>query len=267
VTPKIGGNAASCNYEQHGHVGFAWGARRDVLSRCLLYDKALVGSGDHIMAHAAAGQMNHPCIEKVFKDDIEDIRRWSARFATATKTYVGYVPGDLYHIWHGDVEKRQYLKRTKEFTGKSKQITRKDKNGLYIAEKGHNVYVTNYFQQREVPPVTDDGSDMLTSAVAAYATDSATMGILAGGDPVGAILGASLADHERHERDQEARMQAILDQQRASEQRIMGALEHSTPPPPDIEAPPDVVPPVVPADGLLENPEAKADPGDDANFS
>lgn len=40
---------------------------------------------------------------------------------------IGYVPGDLYHIWHGDIEKRQYLKRIKDFTPKNKRFHTKDK--------------------------------------------------------------------------------------------------------------------------------------------
>jgi hypothetical protein len=39
----------SLNYNTHGHVGFAWGARREVLDNCPLYDKALIGGADHIL--------------------------------------------------------------------------------------------------------------------------------------------------------------------------------------------------------------------------
>lgn len=31
------------NYNNHGHVGFAWGAKREILDRVPLYDKALIG--------------------------------------------------------------------------------------------------------------------------------------------------------------------------------------------------------------------------------
>ena len=95
-------------YNTHGHVGFAWGARREVLERVPLYDKALIGGADHIIAHAAVGQINHPCITKSFTDNIEEVNEWSQRFFEETQGYVSYVPGNLFHIWHGDVSKRQY---------------------------------------------------------------------------------------------------------------------------------------------------------------
>jgi hypothetical protein len=37
------GNSGNANYDKHGHVGFAWGARREVLDAVPLYDRALVG--------------------------------------------------------------------------------------------------------------------------------------------------------------------------------------------------------------------------------
>ena len=68
------------NYDKHGHVGFAWGARREVLDEMPLYDKALIGGADHIMAHAAAGQIGHSCITKSFTDDIDAVNEWSKLF-------------------------------------------------------------------------------------------------------------------------------------------------------------------------------------------
>jgi hypothetical protein len=54
------------DYDLHGHVGFAWGARREVLeSSGGFFDRGLIGGADHVMAHAAVGQIPHPCIQKV----------------------------------------------------------------------------------------------------------------------------------------------------------------------------------------------------------
>lgn len=49
-------------YEQHGHTGFAWAARRQLLEKHGLYDAALDGTGDHLMAHAMCGDLDSPCI-------------------------------------------------------------------------------------------------------------------------------------------------------------------------------------------------------------
>jgi hypothetical protein len=139
--------SADENYDLHGHVGFAWGARRSVVDAMPLYDKALIGGADHIMAHAAAGHIKHKCICKSFTDDIDAINEWSEQFRRVVGQRLGYVKGDLFHIWHGDVTKRQYLKRIQDFTSTAKEITEKDENGLYVSDK--DGYVKEYMQHRE----------------------------------------------------------------------------------------------------------------------
>lgn len=144
------------NYDKHGHVGFAWGAQRWLLDEYPLYDRALIGGADHIIAHAAAGHIPHPCIRKSFTDDIEAVEEWSKNFHRYATGGIGYVPGDLYHIWHGDIEKRQYLKRIQEFTPVTKTITERDDNGFYTTAAAIP-YVTDYFANREVSePVLEE---------------------------------------------------------------------------------------------------------------
>lgn len=182
------------NYNVHGHVGFAWGARREILDTVPLYDKALVGGADHIIAHAAAGQINHNCITNAFKETIDEIESWSRRFHYVVNGRIGYVEGTLHHIWHGDVAKRQYLKRVQEFTPQTKTITKKDSNGLY--ETDDDSYVKKYFSHREVKPNNvNDG--FVESMMIGYATDSAAMGTIMGGNPVGAIIGDMLNDNDQ----------------------------------------------------------------------
>jgi hypothetical protein len=139
------------NYDIHGHVGFAWGANLQKLKEILLYDKALIGGADHIMAHAAVGQINHDCIHKSFTDDIDTIIMWSKKFHNIFMGRLTYVSGDLYHIWHGDLKDRKYLKRIQDFTSKTKNIHLKDSNGLYISNDIEtNTYIANYYKEREL---------------------------------------------------------------------------------------------------------------------
>lgn len=154
----------SNDYDIHGHVGFAWGARLDFLKSINgLYDKGLVGGADHIMAHAFAGEIPCECIEKSFGDQ-EDLLNWSKNaYREMGFLGIGYVPGNLYHLWHGDIEKRQYLKRIQEFTSKAQNIKHRDDNGLFITDD--DSYVRNYFQFREFSDVLIDtvNSDNLFS--------------------------------------------------------------------------------------------------------
>jgi len=198
------------NYNEHGHVGFAWAARRDVLDRVPLYDRALIGGADHIMAHAAAGQIGCSCIAKSFTDDIEEVKKWSYDFYTVVNKEISYVKGSLYHIWHGDIEKREYLKRVQDFTAKTKNITEKDANGLYVtADKENEAYMKNYFNHREVKPrefernISDD--NFMQSVAMGYVTDSTILGTVLGGNPLGAALGDMLNDSDKssHSNDEQ----------------------------------------------------------------
>lgn len=206
------------NYDKHGHVGFAWGARRELLDSMPLYDKALVGGADHIMAHAAAGQIGHSCITKSFTDNIDEVNEWSDAFYSHVRGKIGYVKGDLYHIWHGTLESRQYLKRIQDFTPISKNITQKDENGLFITDD--DSYVREYFDHREKTNTTDilhesfkvientnkkierreqlrnmypnADDSFIESMMLGYLTDSTLMGTAMGGNMLGAMIGDSL---------------------------------------------------------------------------
>jgi hypothetical protein len=139
------------NYDKHGHVGFAWGARRELLEAVPLYDRALIGGADHIIAHAAAGQIGHACITKSFTDNIQEIDEWSWHFYGVTQGKIGYVKGNLYHLWHGDIHDRQYLQRIQDFTSQTVSITRRDDNGFFVtADPKIDRYMRNYFRRREV---------------------------------------------------------------------------------------------------------------------
>ena len=146
------------NYDQHGHVGFAWAARREVLDRIPLFDKGLIGGADHVIAHAAASHIPHTCIRRAFADDIEAVVKWSYEFRDACVAFssssgrrVGFVKGDLLHIWHGELKDRQYAQRVKEFTGMTKNVHTRDANGLFVTDDlATQAYTHSYFQKRDV---------------------------------------------------------------------------------------------------------------------
>lgn len=177
------------NYDNHGHVGFAWGAKRELLDKVPLYDKALIGGADHIMAHAAAGQIPHICITKSFTDNIDEINDWSRKFFDVMQGKIGYVEGNLFHIWHGDLKKRQYYRRIKEFTKETLNITERDENGLFITKKGNHPYMDDYYQHRET---TEDDDTFLTSMTMGYAMNNGVAGGLIGGNLLGGIVGDML---------------------------------------------------------------------------
>lgn len=84
--------AENLMFDIHGHTGFAWGIRREILDEILLFDKAIVGTADHIIAHAAVGQIPHNCIDKAFLDTElrQQIYQWSRKFNRETQNKLGF---------------------------------------------------------------------------------------------------------------------------------------------------------------------------------
>lgn len=59
------GQVHAGDFHAHGHTGFAWAAQRRLLGRHGLYEAALNGNGDHLIAHAMVNDLASPCIEGV----------------------------------------------------------------------------------------------------------------------------------------------------------------------------------------------------------
>lgn len=146
------GLSNSRNYENHGHVGMAWGARMDILEKIKLYDKAIIGGGDHVIAHAVAGDCNHCCISKSFGEE-SDLQEYSLKLGAYAKGKLTYTEGVIFHEWHGNIEKRDYYNRI-TYSGKKIKEKMSSENGFYKSEN-EDLY-TSYMLTREV---LDDTSD------------------------------------------------------------------------------------------------------------
>lgn len=95
------------------HPGFAWAMRRETWAAIGgFYDRAILGSADRYMAHAFIGDVG-PFIEhKGFAPAlVRSVLSWQDRTFSVVRGNVGYVPGLLYHFWHGNKRQRQYVER------------------------------------------------------------------------------------------------------------------------------------------------------------
>lgn len=104
-----------------GHPGYVWAARRDVLQRIGFYDKCILGHADIVMAVAFSHNVARdgpfpqawephwtpgwsPALQ-------EDIRAWQTLTADVVQGDLGFLPGNIYHLWHGPRSNRNYGNR------------------------------------------------------------------------------------------------------------------------------------------------------------
>jgi hypothetical protein len=89
-------------------MGMAWAARRKILEDHGLYDAMIVGSGDRALVGALYGQFEKIIsIFQLNRARQEHYLKWANPYHQAVEDRVTYVPGRLYHLWHGDVESRR----------------------------------------------------------------------------------------------------------------------------------------------------------------
>jgi hypothetical protein len=103
-------------YRFHGQPGLAWAARRSVLEAGL-YDACIIGGGDHVIAHGIFGESDASCIERLTgggTGHMAHVHRWATALSQQVRGALGYVPGAVLHLWHGELSDRQYRTRHRE---------------------------------------------------------------------------------------------------------------------------------------------------------
>jgi hypothetical protein len=98
-------------FEKHGHTGFAWAARREMLPGGL-YDASIMGSADHLMAHAFCGEPASSCARRLLGEPhYQHFLQWAMELPPITQEGLGFIEGALLHLWHGELIDRRYLDR------------------------------------------------------------------------------------------------------------------------------------------------------------
>jgi hypothetical protein len=116
------GAAASGEFDPHGHTGFAWAARRDILEEVGLYDVCIAGSADHLMAHVFARQFENPCVDRIvgkMGPYREHFLRWARRADAVVQGSLTAGTGMLRHLWHGALTNRKYVERNAQLARSS----------------------------------------------------------------------------------------------------------------------------------------------------
>jgi hypothetical protein len=114
------------------HPGFAWACTRKAYERMGgLYDKGILGAGDHAMSFSFIGNCEGSCNPGATEEYKQTLREFEKRCAGVR---LGYVPGVIRHHFHGAKKNRQYSERWKILVsnGYSPQLHITKKNGLLV---------------------------------------------------------------------------------------------------------------------------------------
>jgi hypothetical protein len=97
-------------------TGFAWAARRTLLGQHGFFDACILGGGDRAMNCAAT-----QCFEEMAKRHYWNKRQqdryaaWAAPFYESVRGEIGYLEGDIFHLWHGNMPDRNTRTRHQGF--------------------------------------------------------------------------------------------------------------------------------------------------------
>lgn len=92
--------------------GHAWAARRSILEQCGFYDAMVIGGGSRAILYAMLGEIETFCARSLLTPaHATHFRNWARRFFQLAQAQVGYLPGTIGHLWHGETEYRNYVDR------------------------------------------------------------------------------------------------------------------------------------------------------------
>jgi len=99
-----------------GHMGFAWAARRKALDAAGFYDRFITGGGDLVITAAMYGYAETPEARQWLDGhctpaQVADVAAWARTFYSEVNRSISYTPGNVFHLWHGSAEDRQYNER------------------------------------------------------------------------------------------------------------------------------------------------------------
>jgi hypothetical protein len=100
-------------YMDPGYPGMGWAWRAEAWQAVGgLLDICILGAGDYYMARGLFGLSDQFFKDNDYTQGYRDaIAAWGAKAQKAIGERVGYVPGLVFHLWHGALANRQYSSR------------------------------------------------------------------------------------------------------------------------------------------------------------
>lgn len=114
------------HYVPHLAFGFAWAAKRSWLTDISgLNESCIIGSGDAFFFFALIGHLLdlievYRCHDAAYMD-CAHLRNWANRI-NHMQASIGYLDGNINHLFHGSLENRHYLERAQLLTEAGFQV-------------------------------------------------------------------------------------------------------------------------------------------------
>jgi hypothetical protein len=106
----------NCNVLKRPAPGFAWAAPSAFLRKNGVYDRCIMGGGDMLFCYGITGLSerlldNHKAAGWSFYGDCPSYRSWALHVAEECRGRLGFVDGRIVHLFHGNLQDRQYKSR------------------------------------------------------------------------------------------------------------------------------------------------------------
>jgi len=141
--------------------GIAWAASAELLRLHSFYDAMIIGSGDRAMACAAYGNyaaaIDTLCLSE---ERASHYLSWARSYHDSINGEVGFLPGAIYHLWHGEISDRSYKERHRALAELDFRLDRdleRDLNGFWKWRRPRpdlEDFFRTYFQGRREDGVT-----------------------------------------------------------------------------------------------------------------
>lgn len=141
------------------HTGYAWASRSDILSKCLLYDKAIIGGGDSLIWFASFSNTfnlseiikNHPISHLGLSNYVLDYLNWGKIWGELINSKVSYISCGLTSLSHGYKKDRAYKSRyssLSEYNYDPNQDLHYQNDLLQSSNSPLNKKIVDYFKNR-----------------------------------------------------------------------------------------------------------------------
>ena len=137
----------------HGTPGYGWAIRREVIDKIKFIDTQIIGGADAIMFFSFFGITKTRILKDyINREWLSAISGWMEATHQEIDGSVGYIKGDIVHLYHGNTENRGYRNRhdiLRKFKFDPRIHLELEENGLWkLKSKTLNDNLKQYFKAR-----------------------------------------------------------------------------------------------------------------------